>query len=169
MSSQATALRWYSRRSSWLTLVVIIVLLDQITKLLCDAGLDYAVPVTVMPGFDLLLVYNEGAAFSFLSDAGGWQRWVLGAISVGVSLVVLQWLLRVPPGQVLLGLALTFILGGALGNLIDRAYLGYVIDFISINAGDWRFATFNLADAAISCGAALLLLDVLVEWRKGSE
>src|SRR5690554_4077406 len=124
MSSQAPALRWYSRRSSWLTLVVLIVVLDQITKLLSDAGLDYAVPVTVMPGLDLLLVYNEGAAFSFLNDAGGWQRWVLGAISVGVSFLVLQWLLRVPPGQVLLGLALTLILGGALGNLIDRVYLG---------------------------------------------
>lgn len=169
MKGPGPAPRWYARRGSWLVLVVFIVLIDQITKLLCDAGLDYAVPVTVMPGLDLLLVYNTGAAFSFLSDAGGWQRWVLAGISVVVSLLVLQWLVRVPSRQALQGFALAFILGGALGNLIDRVYLGYVIDFISVNAGDWRFATFNLADAAISTGAALLLLDIVLEWRTGRE
>lgn len=169
MNHPAPAPRWYARRRSWFTLVVFIVLIDQVTKLLSDAGLDYAVPVTVMPGLDLLLVYNTGAAFSFLSDAGGWQRWVLAGISALVSLLVLQWLVRVPPRQTLQGVALAFILGGALGNLIDRVYLGHVIDFISVNAGDWRFATFNLADAAISIGAALLLLDIVLEWRTGRE
>lgn len=169
MSEALAAPRWYGRRGFWFALVAVIILADQVTKLLCDAGLDYAVPVTVLPGFDLLLVYNSGAAFSFLSDAGGWQRWTLAGISLVVSLLVLQWLVRVPARNALQGVALAFILGGALGNLIDRVYLGYVIDFISINIGDWRFATFNLADSAISIGAVLLLLDIVMEWRTGGE
>src|SRR5690606_30388075 len=120
------------------------------------------VPSPVFPGFDLLLVHNTGAAFSFLSSAGGWQRWALTAISAVVSLVLLLWLWRLPPRQTLLGLALATILGGALGNLYDRWVLGYVIDFISLYYGQWRFATFNIADAAISVGAGLLALDVFL-------
>jgi signal peptidase II len=144
-----------------LLLVAGIVLVDQFTKALSVSALDYAVPYTVFPGFDLLLVHNTGAAFSFLDDAAGWQRWILAGISVGISLLLAIWLWRLPRRQVLLGLALACILGGALGNLYDRVVLGYVIDFISVYYGNWRFATFNVADAAISIGAALMALDIL--------
>jgi signal peptidase II len=142
-------------------LAATIVLLDQLTKFLCVKNLDYAETLPVFPGFDLYLVHNFGAAFSFLGDAGGWQRWVLTAISAGASLLIGAWLYRLPRGQWLLGLALAAILGGAVGNLYDRWTLGYVVDFISIYYGEWRFATFNVADAAISIGALLLGFDIL--------
>lgn len=139
-----------------------IIILDQYTKYMSTLNLELGIPVTVFPGFDLLLAHNEGAAFSFLDDASGWQRWVLAAISAGVSIVLAVWLWRMPRNQQLLAVALTFILGGALGNLYDRVAMGYVVDFISVYYGSWRFATFNIADAAISCGAVLLVLDVLL-------
>lgn len=154
--------RWNPARAVQATLVAGIVLLDQLSKYLSDTLLPYGQPQAVVPGFDLLLVYNRGAAFSFLDDAGGWQRWILAGVSLVVSVVISIWLWRLPPRQKLLGLALALVLGGALGNLYDRVVLGYVIDFISLYYGEWRFATFNLADAAISCGAALLALDIFV-------
>src|SRR5690554_1662933 len=126
-----------------LLLTVFIVLLDQFTKALSVSGLQYAVPHTVFPGFDLLLVHNNGAAFSFLDSAGGWQRWILTGVSFVVSVIILVWLWRLPRDQKLLAFALAMILGGALGNLYDRAVLGYVVDFISVYYGEWRFATFN--------------------------
>src|SRR5690606_28502733 len=106
--------------------------------------------------------YNRGAAFSFLNDAGGWQRWLLSSISLGVSVFLGLWLVRLPQQQRLLRWALAIILGGAVGNLYDRVVYGYVVDFISLYWGSWRFATFNVADAAISIGAVLLVLDVLL-------
>ena len=150
--------------SRWLllALVVVIVALDQYSKFMSTLHLEMGAPITVFPGFDLLLAHNEGAAFSFLDGAGGWQRWMFTAISAVVSVVLSLWLWRIPRGQQLLAIALAFILGGALGNLYDRVVMGYVVDFISVYYGSWRFATFNIADAAISCGAALLVLDVLL-------
>lgn len=142
--------------------VTVIIVLDQITKYLCDTYLPYGQNQPVVPGFDLLLVYNTGAAFSFLSEAGGWQRWILAGISLSVSTGIAVWLWRLPKHQLLLGFALTLILAGALGNLYDRIVFGHVIDFISVYFLDWRFATFNIADAAISTGAALLALDVFI-------
>ena len=143
-------------------LVCGIVVFDQYTKLLSTQYLERGVPHTIFTGFDLLLAYNDGAAFSFLNGAGGWQRWLLGGISVTISAALIVWLWRIPRQQRLLTLALAFILGGALGNLYDRVVMGYVVDFISVYFGDWRFATFNVADAAISCGAALMGLDLLL-------
>ncbi len=145
----------------WL-LVIVIVAVDQCTKLLSTHYLELGIPRAVFTGFDLLLAYNDGAAFSFLYGAGGWQRWFLGGISVVISVVLIVWLWRLPKQQRLLAVALAFILGGALGNLYDRVTMGYVVDFISVYAGQWRFATFNVADAAISCGAALMGLDILL-------
>lgn len=145
-----------------IVLVVLIVALDQLTKYLCNTRLDYNQPLTVFPGFDLLLAYNPGAAFSFLGDVGGAQRWFLAGISLLVSCAIGVWLWRLPRQQVLLGLALTLVLAGALGNLYDRVAYGYVIDFISVYYREWRFATFNVADAAISVGAVLLALDVFI-------
>lgn len=156
----ATATRGYSL-PLLLVLTAAIVVLDQVTKALSVNGLQYAIPHTVFPGFDLLLVHNTGAAFSFLSNAGGWQRWLLAGISLGVSAFIAVYLWRLPRQQKLLAVALATILGGALGNLYDRVMLGYVVDFISVYYGNWRFATFNIADAAISIGAALMVLDVL--------
>ncbi len=143
-------------------LVAVLVVLDQYSKYLCTLYLEMGLPVAVFPGLDLLLAQNKGAAFSFLDDAGGWQRWLFAGISVVVSMVLTLWLWRLPRQQQLLGFALACILGGALGNLIDRVMLGYVVDFISVYYAQWRFATFNVADAAISCGAALLVLDVVL-------
>lgn len=155
---------WMKQLSTKLILSLLfgIIVLDQLTKYLCNTMLQYNQPLQVFPGFDLLLVYNTGAAFSFLSDVGGWQRWILAGISLLVSLGISVWLWRLPRQQVVLGFALTLVLGGALGNLYDRVVLGHVIDFISVYVGDWRFATFNIADSAISIGAALLALDVFV-------
>lgn len=160
--SLATSGRWNAQHTLHLVLVVGIVALDQLTKFLCNSLLVYGQPRPVFPGFDLLLVYNRGAAFSFLDSAGGWQRWILAGVSLAVSVGMAVWLWRLPPRQKLLGLALALVLGGALGNLYDRVVLGHVIDFVSLYYGEWRFATFNVADAAISCGAALLALDIFV-------
>lgn len=150
-------------RQVWLLwlLALVIVGIDQYTKWLVVTHLQQGVPYTVFTGFDLLLSYNDGAAFSFLNGAGGWQRWLLTGISVAVSAGVAVWLWKLPRQQKLLASALVFVLGGALGNLWDRAATGLVVDFISLYYGEWRFATFNIADSAISCGAVLLGIDVL--------
>lgn len=140
---------------------VFILLFDQLTKFLCNSHLSYAEPLQLFPGFDLLLVYNTGAAFSFLSDAGGLQRWMLAGISLLVSGVIIVWLIRLPKTDKLLAFALALILGGAIGNLVDRVFLGYVIDFISVYYREYRFATFNVADSAISIGAVLMALNIL--------
>ena len=145
----------------WYLLAVALVLLDQGSKWLAGTALEYADPVPVFPWFNLTLHYNEGAAFSFLSAAGGWQRWFFAALALGVSLAIALWLRRLSRQQWLLGLGLAFVLGGALGNLVDRLRLGYVVDFISVHYRDWYFPTFNVADAAISVGAALIILDSL--------
>jgi signal peptidase II len=148
-----------------LVLVVCIVVLDQITKFQTVNNLELGERITVFTGFDLWHVQNFGAAFSFLSDAGGWQRWLLTGISLVASTILTVWLWRLPKTQRLLAVALAVLLAGALGNLIDRVLFGYVVDFISVYYADWRFATFNIADAAISLGAALLVLDIVVGVR----
>ena len=118
--------------------------------------------IVVLPVFKFLVLHNEGAAFSFLSDAGGWQKYFLVTISTIVSGVVAVWLYRVRNQEVLLAVALAFILGGAIGNLIDRALQGYVVDFIVLHYDQHFFPAFNIADSAISVGAALLILDMLI-------
>ena len=150
----AATLRWYG-------LALVILILDQASKAFATAMLSYAVPVPVLFCFNLTLHHNDGAAFSFLSGAGGWQRWLFIALAVGVSGMLAAWLQRLGARQRLLATGLSLVLGGALGNLIDRARLGYVVDFISLHYRDWYFPTFNVADAAISVGAALIVLDSL--------
>jgi len=146
-----------------------VAVIDRVTKVVCDANLVLGAPVPVFPGFDLLLAYNTGAAFSFLDDAGGWQRWFLTGISLSISIFIIVWLTRIPRSQRLLGFALALILGGALGNLYDRLLIGYVIDFISVYAGEYRFATFNVADSAVSVGAALMVLDMFLDMKRPVE
>jgi len=148
-----------------LAIVICIVVLDQLTKFQAVNNLEPGERIAVFTGFDLWRVHNYGAAFSFLNDAGGWQRWLLTGISLVASIILATWLWRLPKSQRLLAIALAVLLAGALGNLIDRLVFGYVVDFISVYYADWRFATFNIADAAISVGAALLVLDILVGVR----
>jgi signal peptidase II len=152
--------------SKWLGLSLVVVVLDQITKFLADGQLTYAQPLAVIPSFNLTLLYNKGAAFSFLSDASGWQRWFFVTISLAASVLLVYWLRKLKPEQRLLALALALILGGAVGNLIDRLWLGYVVDFIQVYYADWYFPAFNIADSAISVGAALLIWDSLFSKEK---
>lgn len=145
----------------WYGLAVLVVVLDQYTKVLAESTLEYGRPVEVFSWFNLTLQYNTGAAFSFLSDAGGWQRYFFSGVAILISAVLVVWLYVMPRGQWLLALALGLILGGALGNLWDRLVLGHVVDFISVHYGGRFFPAFNLADAAISVGAAFMVYDSL--------
>lgn len=153
---------------SWLGLSVVLVLLDQGTKYLAEQYLEYAEAYSLLPVFDFTLVYNSGAAFSFLADAGGWQRWFFALLATAVSLALIVWIKRLRRDETLLAIALAMILGGALGNLYDRVALGYVIDFISVHYKHYYFPAFNLADSAISIGAALLILDTFIH-RKTAD
>lgn len=143
-------------------LSALIVLLDQLSKYLASNSLDYALPRPVFAWFNLTLHHNDGAAFSFLSNAGGWQRWFFAALAIAVSAGLVWWMRELRRGQVMLGLGLALVLGGALGNLVDRILLGYVVDFISVHYQGWYFPTFNIADSAISVGAALIVLDAFL-------
>ncbi|MGD2137932.1 MAG: signal peptidase II [Gammaproteobacteria bacterium] len=151
----------------WLWVSVVVVVLDQCTKLLADSMLAFNRPVALIPFVDIRLAYNRGAAFSFLSDASGWQRWFFVLLALLVIGLLLTWLRRLSARETGTALALALILGGAAGNLIDRLAYGYVVDFIDLYYGDWHWPTFNVADSAISVGAALLLLDVFLGGRGG--
>lgn len=146
------------KTGSWLSLSVLIIVLDQISKLWITAHFIYGESLPVTSFFNLVLAHNTGAAFSFLSDAGGWQRWMFSAIAI-VAAVWIVRLLRQHAHETLFCLALTLVLGGALGNLIDRIAYGYVVDFIDVFYKNYHFPAFNVADSAISVGAALLILD----------
>tara|TARA_R110000868_G_scaffold159_3_gene1737 strand:+ start:125345 stop:125812 length:468 start_codon:yes stop_codon:yes gene_type:complete len=152
-------------------LVLVLVVVDQWTKTLADSQLQYGNPIAILPVFNLMLQYNQGAAFSFLSDAGGWQRWFFTAISAVVSVALVVWVYKLKPHEKMLAVALTFILGGAIGNLWDRVMLGHVIDFISVHWHNSYFPAFNIADSAITIGAILMILDMIVhpEHHKGSK
>ena len=143
-------------------LALVVILLDQYTKGLASGGLEYGQPVRVFWWFNLTLQHNTGAAFSFLNDAGGWQRYFFSAAAIVISTALAIWLYVMPRGQRLLALSLGLILGGALGNLWDRVALGYVVDFISVHYENYYFPAFNIADSAISVGAVGMLLDSFV-------
>jgi signal peptidase II len=146
----------------WLWITVLVLLLDQATKLWADAYLELAQPVPILPFFNLTLLYNTGAAFSFLADAGGWQRWLFSGIAVLVSGFILLWMAKLKRSQLWLGCALALILGGAIGNnLIDRLIYGHVIDFIDVYYQQWHWPVFNIADSAITIGAIMLLIDAV--------
>jgi signal peptidase II len=147
-----------NRLRHWLWITLLVLLLDQSSKQLAEALLQFRQPVPVVPMFNLTLVYNEGAAFSFLSDAGGWQRWFFILLSLTVSIALVIWLQRIKTNQRLETVALALILGGAVGNLIDRSIYGYVIDFIDVFYGSHHWPAFNIADSAIAVGAFLLIL-----------
>jgi len=151
----------------WLWLSVVVVVLDQATKYLASNELRFAVPVPVLPSFNFTLLHNTGAAFSFLSDASGWQRWFFVGTALAVSLVIVVWLWRMGKHEVWIGAALSLILGGAVGNVIDRINFGYVIDFVDLYYGQWHWPAFNVADSAITVGATILVIDGLLGLRRG--
>ncbi len=144
----------------WYALAAVIILLDQISKQWVSAALTYGEPVVFTSFFNFTLLHNPGAAFSFLSTAGGWQRWFFAVLAAAISIVLVVWLTRVAHRRYE-ALALALILGGALGNLYDRVLLGYVVDFIVVHYQDNYWPAFNIADSAITGGAALLIIDML--------
>lgn len=152
----------------WLWLAVIAIVLDFVSKQLAETYLTFAQPVYVLPVFDLTLLYNKGAAFSFLANEGGWQRWFFTVIAIGVSAVLTVWLMKLKPNEKLLSIALALVIGGALGNLYDRLAYGHVIDFIHLHWDNNYFPAFNIADSAISLGAAMLLFESLFLQNKKS-
>jgi len=145
----------------WLWLSVVVIALDQLTKYLVSDSLRLFESIPLLPSLNLVLAHNTGAAFSFLSDAGGWQRWFFVALAIGVSVVLVVWISRLKQHESRLAVALSLVLGGALGNVWDRIVHGYVVDFIDVYYGDWHWPAFNVADAAICVGAALLIIDAL--------
>lgn len=144
----------------WLWLALLVIVLDLASKAFVTAHMTLGQSLDVLPVFSWTLAHNYGAAFSFLHDAGGWQRWFFGGIAVVVSIGIVLWLLRLPvQGARFLACALMLVLGGALGNLYDRMTLGYVVDFIHVHYGSWHFPAFNIADSGITVGAIMLVID----------
>ncbi len=149
----------------WLWLTFVIVIFDQVTKYIASSTLVLYKPVAVMPMFNWTLMHNTGAAFSFLHDAGGWQRWFFAVIAIVVSIVIVVWLKRLQQYEKWQAAALALILGGAIGNVIDRIWLGYVVDFIDVYYQNSHWPAFNIADSAISIGVAILIIDSIREYR----
>ena len=145
----------------WLLVSTVIVVLDLWTKEIASQSLTLYRPVEVTSWLNMTLAHNYGAAFSFLSDAGGWQRWLFTILASVVTLVLVVWLFRLSAREKLMAAALGLIIGGAVGNLVDRINHGYVVDFIDVFYRDWHWPAFNLADSAITCGVILLLIDGL--------
>lgn len=159
----------------WFSIALVVIILDQITKYYASQLLLLYQAVPVFPGFNLTLVHNTGAAFSFLSDAGGWQRWFLSGLTVAICMAILAWLYNLPGDRnsLLLGTGLSLVLGGAIGNLWDRVCSGYVIDFIDVSLPflPWKlfnpWPTFNIADSAITIGAMVLIIDAI--WPRDTQ
>ncbi|WP_028670550.1 signal peptidase II [Saccharospirillum impatiens] len=149
------------KQSAWLLIAAVVVALDLWTKSLATQMLQYGRPLEILPVLDFTLLHNRGAAFSFLSSAGGWQRWVFTLIALAVSTVLLVWTLQLKPHERWLSVTLPLILGGALGNLYDRLTLGYVVDFVHFHWQGRYFPAFNIADAAITAGAIMMIIDAL--------
>jgi len=158
-----------SPQLKWLWISLWVIAMDQITKQIAESQLTPHQAVNLLPYFDWYLTYNAGAAFSLLADAGGWQRWLFTAIAIVISFVIVQWLRKLPASETMTALSLSLILGGAIGNLIDRILLGHVIDYIQVWLGSYPFPAFNLADASISVGAALLVLSSFFGARKAGQ
>jgi signal peptidase II len=150
----------------WLGLAVIVVLLDQISKTLILQRLHLNDSHAVTGWFNIVRAHNSGAAFSFLAGASGWQRWFFVGLGTLASAFIV-WMLKKHPGQKLFCFAVTMILGGAVGNVVDRLLHGHVVDFIQVHYGGWYFPSFNLADSAITLGAICLILDEILRVRRG--
>ena len=151
-----------TRFIAWMSIAMLVVLADQVTKWAIVEWVSLYEKIPLNSFINLTHQRNTGAAFSFLADAGGWQRWFFVALATGVSAAIVVWLWRIRnEGHAVLAAGLALVLGGAVGNLIDRITLGYVTDFIQVWFGNWPFPSFNIADAGISVGAAFLIIDAL--------
>lgn len=151
----------------WLAFAVFLLVMDLWTKHLASQNLELFRPVVVTSWLNLTLAHNEGAAFSLLAGAGGWQRWFFTGVALIVSVVLLVWLKRLPHSARLLPVAITMVLAGALGNMIDRIRLGYVVDFIDLHYQGWHWPAFNIADMVIVTGVILLLLEGFIPRKVG--
>ena len=149
----------------WLGFALLILIADQFTKVLILGAYQLGDATYISSFFNVVRVHNEGAAFSFLANAGGWQRWLFTGIGT-LAAIFIVWMLKSHPGQKLFSFALACILGGAIGNVIDRSLYGYVVDFLDFHYAGWHFPAFNIADSAISIGAVCLILDELLRVRK---
>ncbi len=154
---------------AWLCLSILTILIDQWTKSIASAHLVLGEALPVCPNLDWTLLHNHGAAFSFLSDAGGWQRYLFTGLAFVVSAIFIAWLLRLPKRSRILAAGIALVLGGAIGNLIDRVSLGYVVDFISVHSGGKYFPAFNIADSAITLGTVFLIIDMLFLDKKRQQ
>lgn len=165
MATKTTFGKSSSSMLPWLGLALILLIADQFTKVLILGYYQLGDSTTVTSFFNIVRVHNTGAAFSFLATAGGWQRWFFTVIGVAAALFIV-WMLKSHPGQKLFSFALACILGGAVGNVIDRTLHGYVVDFLDVHYAGWHFPAFNIADAAISIGAVCLILDELLRVKR---
>ena len=155
-------------RLSWLLVTVAVIAIDQYSKRLITATFELFERLPVVPYFDLVRLHNTGAAFSFLANASGWQNWFFTGVAVAVSALIFWWFYRQPADRIVVPLGLALVLGGAIGNLIDRLQQGYVVDFFLFHYQRWSFPAFNVADAAITVGVILLLFDgFFLEARRG--
>ena len=152
----------------WLWLSLVIVALDQVSKQLVESSLMVYETIPLLPFFNLTLAYNEGAAFSFLSDQGGWQRWFFALVAAVVVIVLVVWLSRLKHER-LLAVSLSLVIGGALGNLLDRLLIGHVIDFLDFFYHSYHWPAFNVADIAITLGVVLMFVDALVGRKVDSK
>lgn len=155
----------------WLWLAVLVFALDLGTKTIVMDNMQYgwAHRIELLPFFNLLYVHNYGAAFSFLSDAGGWQRWFFAAMACVISAVLMYWMRRLPATNRILNVAYALVIGGAFGNLYDRLVYGYVIDFIDLFIGEYHWPAFNIADTAICIGAGLIILDSFINKEESQQ
>ena len=147
----------------WLWLSGLMVVLDQISKVWVDLNLGLHQSIPIMPSFSITYAHNYGAAFSFLSEAGGWQRWFFAVLAIAVSVGIVIYLKKLKPEEKLLALSLSLILGGAIGNIIDRVIYGYVIDFLDVYYDVYHWPIFNIADSAITIGVGLMLIESFME------
>ena len=157
-----------SRAFMWYALSLVVIIIDQWSKWLAETMLNFLEPVPVLePFLNWTLAYNYGAAFSFLADAGGWQKWFFAGLALVMSLFLISYLIKAPRQAKLLSTGLALVLGGAIGNLIDRLLHGHVIDFIHVHYADvWHYPIFNIADIGISLGVVLIVIDMLFLERK---
>lgn len=173
-AASSTSKSWFTPTrgaSGWLWLSLVVIVLDQVTKALVTKTLELYESVELLPILELTRLHNTGAAFSMLANAPGWQRWFFIVLALGVSAGLMVWLRRIRSNaQTLLAVGLALIIGGALGNVIDRVWLGYVVDFVHVHWDrvGFSFAAFNVADSAITIGAACLLLDAFMEGKRAA-
>ena len=153
----------------WLGLAVVVLVVDQVTKQWIVEQYSLGMSDRITGFFNLVHVHNYGAAFSFLNNEGGWQRWGFSVFAAVISFIIIVWIVRLSPQQRLEGCALALILGGALGNLYDRVALGYVIDFLDFHWSGWHFPAFNVADSGITLGAILIILDSFLRYQNDKQ